>query len=141
MARVIAGADAPWKDKHTLHQKRVEESKTYDEIGDELGCTGPNVRYWCVKFGVGEFRANDTVPKFRTDVNQGYEYVGSSGSHFVAVHQLLAIAEGADPHIVFGGMDYHVHHENHIPWDNRPENIEVISAKEHQARHHLGATR
>ncbi|WP_394297586.1 HNH endonuclease [Halorubrum sp. BV1] len=28
-----------------------------------------------------------------------------------------------------------VHHQNGIPWDNRPENIELISKEEHD-RHH-----
>jgi hypothetical protein len=29
-----------------------------------------------------------------------------------------------------------VHHKNHIPWDNRPENLEIIGHAEHTARHH-----
>jgi hypothetical protein len=29
----------------------------------------------------------------------------------------------------------HVHHRNEDPWDNRPENLEVLTAQEHAAHH------
>jgi len=53
----------------------------------------------------------------------------------VHVHQLLAIADGADPHKVFSGRDYHVHHKNHIPFDNRPSNLELMTASAHTKLH------
>jgi hypothetical protein len=31
--------------------------------------------------------------------------------------------------------DEHVHHRNHIPWDNRLENLEVLPASVHLRRH------
>ncbi len=33
------------------------------------------------------------------------------------------------------GADEHVHHGNEKRWDNRPENLEVLSAAEHQRLH------
>jgi hypothetical protein len=50
------------------------------------------------------------------------------------VHQLLAVAEGEDPHKVYSD-EYHVHHENRVKWDNRPENISLVDAKEHMRIH------
>lgn len=49
----------------------------------------------------------------------------------VAIHQLVAIANGADAHKVFSGGEYHVHHKNGCRVDNRPINIELLSRSEH----------
>lgn len=72
---------------------------------------------------------------FRTNTN-GYEswranYNNGDVDYF-KVHRLLAIAEyGSD---AVAGK--HVHHKNGIPWDNRPENIEVLEEREHLQQHY-----
>ncbi len=65
---------------------------------------------------------------------RGHVVIGA-GDDMLYVHQLLAIAEGADPHDVFGG-DFHCHHKNEIPWDNRPDNLEVLAESEHHEHHY-----
>jgi hypothetical protein len=49
----------------------------------------------------------------------------------VTVHQLLAVADGADPYKVYGNSNYSVDHINGCPLDNRPENIQVLTVEEH----------
>lgn len=59
---------------------------------------------------------------------------------YVAVHQLLAISEGYSPYDVFDGStgNFEVHHINEISWDNRPENIEMLTPEEHGHSHDYG---
>jgi hypothetical protein len=67
----------------------------------------------------------------------GYEYVRSRAAGddaTVYVHQLVAIIAGADPRRVFS-PHLDVHHENHIPWDNRPENLALEEANPHRRAH------
>lgn len=53
----------------------------------------------------------------------------------ITVHQLLAIADGADPYKVFSSGEWHVHHDNEIPWDNRPKNLGLLTRTEHLTHH------
>lgn len=60
---------------------------------------------------------------------------------YVYVHQLLAVAEGADPEDVFSNGLYHVHHANEVRWLNTPENVELVHNRDHARDHdHLGVT-
>jgi len=52
----------------------------------------------------------------------------------VAIHQLVAIADGADPYKVFSD-DWHVHHKDSVKSMNSRENLELLSASEHIKEH------
>jgi hypothetical protein len=51
------------------------------------------------------------------------------------VHQLTAIAAGADPREVFSGGRWHIHHCNRIRWDNREANLAVRLSEDHGREH------
>lgn len=49
----------------------------------------------------------------------------------VYVHQLVQIAHGADPAKIFSNGEWNVHHDNEVRYDNRPDNLELLSAEDH----------
>jgi DNA-binding transcriptional MerR regulator len=128
-----------WKDEDTLRRLYWDEGLTLEEIGDELGCDAGTVGNWMERLGVDRELPPEKKPaSYRTN-HRGYEMWRSKHNqrqHTLGVHQLLAIADGADPHKVFSGGEYNVHHINHIPWDNRTENIEVLTKSEHSHLHY-----
>jgi len=76
-------------------------------------------------------------PQYKVDEN-GYEIIRTeiydSGDRYqpkVPVHRLVAVAEyGMDPL-----SDKVVHHENNIPFDNRPENLQLMDRCQHSILH------
>lgn len=60
--------------------------------------------------------------------------VGNGEEKACYVARLLAVAEfGFD-----AVKNKEIHHKNEIPWDNRPENIEPLSAGDHSSHHNKG---
>jgi len=131
----------PWRDKPTLKKLYYGRKMGCGEIGDLLGCSYSCVIRWMKKHGL-ERRSNresqhlataSSHASYSTGV-RGYEKwtVGHRGeSEYLYVHRLLAVA-------VYGFSavcDNDVHHVNQVKWDNRPENITVLSPGEHRTEH------
>jgi transposase-like protein len=155
---------AKYRDKEWLNEQYWEKERTMPEIADECDCSAETIRRWLNNHDLGtrdqseatrvEWKGADerrkqqselfsrlaeerkTIhPFFVTREKSGYVYAGSAdgdgGSEFVALHRLLAVAEYG----IEAVKDKHIHHENQIPWDNRPENIEPLTASEHMSLH------
>jgi len=77
-------------------------------------------------------RSWSPVPIFHTITGYPYWQDANSGEkESVYIHRLLAVAEyGYDK---VSGSE--VHHKNGIRWDNRPDNIEPLTPKEHREKH------
>ena len=122
-------------DKSTLHELYVRRKLTLRETAEKVNCDPQTVKEWLDRYDIGTRKgpASHKPAPFRTHL-KGYEQWrchGNRSEHIVYVHRLLAVSEyGAD---AVDGM--HVHHKNKIPWDNRPENIELMTPEEH-SRHH-----
>ena len=141
----------PWKDADKLREKYVVEGLTTREIADEWECSNGTVSRWLNKHdietrdnwseGVKAAANSNRVERVKMRTHErGYEYWSEKVTYedgrkmeIVYVHRLLAIAEhGFDA--VCGKV---VHHKNRVPWDNRPENIEVMTRTEHQNEHRV----
>jgi len=65
-----------------------------------------------------------------------YHHTYPSKQRVCYVHQLLAVAEGADPYEVFSDGEHVTHHIIEVPWLNVGTNLEVIDTGTH-SKHHL----
>jgi hypothetical protein len=142
MSTTEPSQNAPWRDAETLRHLYHDEGLSQREVAERLGCAGSTVDKWMSKLGVEKRTKSDARGggvSFR-HTRQGYAMVVvSHGTHStpIRVHQLVAIGNGADPYDIFSDGDYHVHHRNDHPSDNRPENLSVIRAGDHLREHGL----
>lgn len=136
--------EKPWQDKETLRQLYEDELMSQQDIADHFDneLTGHGIKYWLEKHGIekrsraeaAKLRWLKEVPNMHTH-ETGYEFWRDhtgNDERLVLVHRLLAVA-------VFGFdavADKVVHHKNNVPWDNRPENIEIMTVAEHAVHHH-----
>lgn len=126
--------EQPWKDKETLERLYVEQGLTTYEIGDKFGVSNVSIGRALKEHGIPRRKS---LPTFYTDT-YGYERVHHQHEYNVtpiAVHRLTALADGKLTFEQFAKSEMNVHHKNGVPWDNRPENLEVMTHEEH-SRHH-----
>lgn len=66
--------------------------------------------------------------------NRAYEYIKcqfEDEQKYVPVHRLVAVAEFG----IEAVKNMETHHKNDVSWDNRPDNIMLLSSEEHRKRH------
>lgn len=126
----------PWRDPETLQELYHNQELSLRDIAAKLGCSDYTIYKHMVEHGIETREHRVGYANFYT-ATDGHEYWNCRYGYEqdeVAVHRLLMVAAGADPTDVFGG-GFHVHHTNHIPWDNRSENLELVEPDEHLRLH------
>jgi len=124
-----------------LHEEYVENGRSMSDIAKECGVSSAVILKWLRRFDINTRSTNHhqkVSPASYTTTEHGYELSRSKidgDIDRVYIHQLIVIANDADPHKVFSNGDWHAHHKNGVRWDNRPENIEFIQGSDH-IRHH-----
>ena len=131
-----------YRDGSWLREKYVEEGKTQTEIGEECGVHTNTIGHWLREFDIPIRKQGGDHCKFNFSSNsyaEGYPTWTATGGAadigYLAVHRLVAVANGADPYKVFSDEMYQVHHRNGFKCDNRPSNLQVIDRRTH-GRHH-----
>lgn len=146
--------DSPHTDPEWLEEQYWDKGLSLAEIAEKCNAGPPTLLKWFRRFDIPRrspyFDRRSTPVSI--NITQG-EFGGLPGGYIEVrsrgepkpdgrqtydrayVHQLVAIAEGADPNNIFSGGEWHVHHKNGIRYDNRPSNLEVIRRSEHISRH------
>lgn len=137
VAGYAPGEKPKYRDEDWLREKYNDEGMSLKEMSDEAGASTSAIIDHMERHGIDRREAGGVKLKrarFYTN-NHGHElwesWTESHGSKYLPVHRLIAVAE----HGFEAVADNHVHHKNHIPWDNRPENLEVLSVSEHRSYH------
>lgn len=131
-----------WKNKEWLKSQHVYKRQDCETIARRCRVTGTTIQYWVNKLDIEkmsrqEYMLSSTTVSLITD-SDGYKRFKSSVNRVektVGVHQLVLIAHGADPYKVFSMGEYHTHHKNGRPWDNRPDNLELLHNTDHINEH------
>jgi len=130
----------PYKDEELLRKLYLEEEMSMMAISEKIDCSPTTVRKYLDKFGVERRPAGEQI-----SMAYGYDrytvplQVKTRGSvawrpdaeTTAYVHRLLAVSEWGVEAVA--GND--VHHKNGVPWDNRIENLEIMSHGEHSSTH------
>lgn len=131
--RAPESGDTRYRNESWLREK-YSEGLRQREIAELCGVAQRQVSYWMEKYGIETYPSRyRRVGKAAFFTNPGgYEcWADGTDNVLVKVHRLLAVSEyGRD-----AVKNMHVHHTTHIPWDNRPEAIELLSPSDHAKEH------
>lgn len=138
-------ADGKHTNREWLAEQYHGKGRSLSDMGDECGVTAATVMKWMDKYDIPRRGYSDHFRKERVNIRHHERgYVSASvrapanadnQTDMVWIHQLVAIADGADPHKVFSNGGYQCHHKNGVKWDNRPGNIDLLDGREHDELH------
>jgi IS30 family transposase len=136
-------AHAKLLDEEWLREKYHGEGMSITDISEELGVSRMPISRALDRHDIeahpDDYRSWNLHPSFMIKPDGYYvaystrrDENGDKKQNRIRIHRLVAVAEyGVDA--VAGNV---VHHKNGVPWDNRPENLEVMSKEDH-VRHHF----
>lgn len=128
-------AGKPWADKDTLLDLYVKRGFSSREVADVLGCGKKTILRWLDRHGIDKETPTWERPPVYHTLSSGYEQIKAQhkGEQLAfSHHRLLAVSEYGFDEVA----DSVVHHENRIPWDNRPSNISLIDSQSKHTKNH-----
>lgn len=119
------------KIKTLYHKRGLSISDLADELSVGTASISRHLRYFGLNKSMWQLRNQGGGPgykycSYRTNT-EGYEVWSTPGGGTYSVHRLVAVAEYGIDEVA----NKQVHHINGVKWDNRPGNLEPISAEKH----------
>lgn len=128
----------PWRNEDVLRELYCNKGFSIPKTADVMGVSSSSVQDYIDKFDISTRKANQHQKYAslysRTDGHEEWKTRDKEvgGEVCMFVHRLLAISEYGIEEV----KNMHVHHKNDIPWDNRIENIQLMSPSDH-SKHHI----
>lgn len=126
-----------YTDESTLREMYNEKGMSVSEISDEFDVGYGAIKYWLKKNGIETRNNGYRVPQFTMTYSNrmGYPVMKGCDGQAISIHRLVMVANGEDPHDVYGDTSKNVHHRNGFKCDNRPQNLELVDRREHGRKH------
>ena len=143
------GEDRPYRDEETLRELYLEKEMTIEEIAEKLDADMATIHLWLEKFDIerrSRGRSGWDSPRmkpyarFQTTPGGYEEWVDNYENErdVLRVHRLLAVLKFGFDAVK---QEMIVHHKNNIAWDNRIENLELMTRAEHSKHHQTARVR
>lgn len=145
--------EKPWQDEDVLRELYYDEQMSMQEIADHFGdLTWGGIKYWMEKHDLdrrsrsesAHLRWLDEQLVMYTHSQDGYEIITPRDGDdrlTVMMHRLLAVHKYGFKEVK-GKVVHHNAPEADrswgIPWDNRPDAIELVAEEEHARIHQTG---
>lgn len=130
--------DKPWQDEELMRYLYHDEGLSGAEIAMVLDCSTGGAAEWIDKHDFEKRTQSEAAQNKWGALNKanfntswkGYEYWAPGNTH-VYVHRLMMVAEHGFDEV----CEKHVHHKNGIEWDNRFDNLDLVTNEEHRREH------
>jgi DNA-binding XRE family transcriptional regulator len=130
--------DKSYQDEEELRRLYWEEKMSQPQLAEKFDVARTTIQYWMDKHEIEKRSDKEggkmVLKKLNQSLsmdNEGHEQLKGAGES-VYHHRLLSLLK-YDVDEIEGKI---VHHRNHIPWDNRLENLELMGRGEHMEHHH-----
>jgi transposase len=134
--------EGPHTDEEWLRECYFGRKMSITEMADEAGLKSEvSIMRQMDRYGID--RRPNYVTRVLRDPGAGFVHADAYGYEIIRHsvddqiqyykhHRLIAMAE----HGIEEVKQKHIHHKNNIPWDNRPENLQLVDGNKEHAQYH-----
>jgi len=137
----------PWDDVEKVERLYHEEGLSQSEIAEKFGTSRSNIQNTMDRNGISKRKSygDPSHPPHHSLHERKNRPIGTCDervstwidgqNRVVKIHRLVAVACGKLDVTDMWNSDMKAHHKSGHGWDNRPENLEVLSQAEHRKEH------